>query len=58
MKTARIVVCIEPAEKDEIEQWAECEGRTASNYLHTLHKDYVRRAKAEGLPMPTDVEVG
>jgi hypothetical protein len=57
LKTARIVVCVVPEEKNEIEQWAECEGRTASNYLHRLHIDYVRRAKAEGLPHPQDVEV-
>lgn len=56
-KTERITVCVSPVEKEEIAQWAECEGRKSGPFLLQLFRDYKRRAKAEGLPQPVDVEV-
>lgn len=52
MKNNRIQVLVTDDEKEEIRRWAVCEGRTDSNYLVQLHKDYVRRAKSEGMPTP------
>ena len=57
MKTNRIQVCVTPDEKLEIEQWAELEGRSASNYLHQLHKDHKRFAEENGHPQPIEIEV-
>lgn len=56
-KDDKVVVCVSTAEKEEIKQWAACEGRDASPFMLQLFRDYKRRAKAEGLPMPVDCEV-
>lgn len=54
MKNNRIQVLVTYDEKEEIRRWAECEGRTDSNYLVQLHRDYVRRAKSDGMPPHAD----
>ena len=48
-KTERIVVCMSDDDKKTIEKWAWCEGRTPSNFMLQLFKDYERRAKQEGM---------